>query len=178
MRASGWTLRVDPTPVPRRCVIIGAPHTSNWDFVLTLLVGAQLDLDFYWVGKKSLFEPPIGGLMRRLGGIPVDRGGRHNYVDQLADRMRSAARMALVIAPEGTRSRSNYWKSGFYYIARAAGVPIVLGFVDYGRRRAGLGPILDPARPRDEVMAQIARFYSDKKGLFPNDFTPPKLRNR
>ncbi len=175
MDSAGWTVRNDVPPGLDRFVLIGAPHTSNWDFVLTLLVGAILDLDFAWVGKHTLFRWPYGGVMRRLGGVSVDRSKQHGYVDQLADTLRRADRMALVIAPEGTRSRGARWHSGFYWIAREADVPIVMGFVDYARREAGLGPVIDPVGSRREVMTRIREFYADKTGLHPDQFTPPGL---
>lgn len=176
MNTGGWRVEIAIPDDLERCVIIGAPHTSNWDFILTLLVGAQIDLSFAWVGKSSLFEPPYGGAMRALGGIPVERGGRHNYVEQLAREIRAAREMALVIAPEGTRSRRDYWKSGFYHIAREADVPLVLGFVDYADRVAGLGPTIDPVGDVGAVMARLREFYRDKEGLYPDQFTEPRLR--
>lgn len=176
LEASDWTVRLDISPDLDRCVVIGAPHTSNWDFILTLLVGAQVDLEFYWLGKRSLFRPPFGGVMRAVGGIPVDRSSRQNIVEQLAGVLRDADQMALVIAPEGTRSRQPYWKSGFFHIARQAEVPLVLGYVDYARREAGLGPTIEPVGSMEEVMDAVREFYRDKAGLYPDQFTEPRLR--
>lgn len=176
LAASDWSLRLRVPPGLERCVVIGAPHTSNWDFVLTMLVGAQVDLDFRWLGKQTLFRPPFGAVMRALGGVSVDRSSRQNIVEQLADKLRAAERMALVIAPEGTRSRQTYWKSGFYHIARQSDAPLVLGYVDYERREAGLGPMIDPVGPVEVVMDTVREFYDDKTGRFPDQFTEPKLR--
>jgi len=176
LEAAGWTTRLSVPDDLERCVVIGAPHTSNWDLALTLLVGAQIDLQFYWLGKQSLFRPPTGRLMRSLGGVPVDRSSSRNAVDQLAETLRTSDRMALVVAPEATRSRSEYWRSGFYYIAREAGVPLVLGYVDYRRREAGLGRVLDPVGEIAEVMDALREFYRDKIGLYPERGTPPRLR--
>lgn len=177
LESAGWTTRISIPDDLDRCVVIGAPHTSNWDFILTLLVGAQIELDFAWVGKHTLFRPPYGAVMRALGGIPVDRDSRQNAVSQLADAIRAADQLALVIAPEGTRSRGEYWKSGFYYIAREAEVPLVLGYVDYQDREAGLGAVIDPVGPVDEVMETLRAFYAGKVGLYPDQFTEPKLRS-
>jgi len=176
LSATGWRLRNDTPPGLDKFVVIGAPHTSNWDFPFCLAAAAALDLEFFWLGKRELFDPPFGGLMQKLGGIPVDRSGSQNLVEQLPEEFRRHDRMALGIPPEGTRSRGTYWKSGFYYIARDAGVPIVCGTIDYARREVGLGRVLDPNRPLGEVMDAIRRFYSDKKGLYPDQFTPPRLR--
>ena len=175
LSAAGWTVHNELPDDLDKCVVIGAPHTSNWDLAATLAVAATLEIDFSWVGKREIFEGPYGGLMRRLGGVSVDRSRSHGYVEQLAEKLRRAEEMALVIAPEGTRSRGERWKSGFFYIAREAGVPICLGYVDYGRRQAGLGPLVDSSRPRDEVMGEIREFYADKTGFRPDNFTPPTL---
>jgi len=173
--AAGWTVRNEVPDEVDRFVLIGAPHTSNWDFILTLAVAGTLELEFSWVGKHTLFEWPYGGLMRRLGGISVDRRKSQGTVQQLSDHLHRADRMALVIAPEGTRSRADGWKTGFYYIAREADVPIVMGFVDYARREAGLGPMIYPIGAKEEVLEQLRAFYGDKTGLYPDQFTPPSL---
>lgn len=158
-------------------VIIAAPHTSNWDFPITLAVAAMIDMKFYFVGKHTMFRKPFGGMMRRLGGISVDRRKSQNFVDQVAEAFRTADRMALGIAPEGTRSRSEFWKSGFYHIARAANVPIVLGFLDYKTKTGGLGPMVDPNLPKNEVMDIIRDFYADKEGRRHELYTEPRLRD-
>jgi 1-acyl-sn-glycerol-3-phosphate acyltransferase len=177
LNAAGWSVLNEVPPETHKFVLIGAPHTSNWDFILTLLVAGVLDLDFAWVGKDSLFRWPYGELMRRLGGVSVDRTKAHGYVDQLAEKLERADRMALVIAPEGTRSKSDRWRSGFYWIAREADVPIVMGFVDYSRREAGLGPTIESVATKDKkaVMDRLREFYADKKGLYPENLTPPTL---
>lgn len=159
-------------------VIIAAPHTSNWDLPVSLAIAAVTDLNFYWVGKHTLFQPPFGNFMRRLGGIPVDRRKRQNFTEQVAEAFEEHDQMALAIAPEGTRSKRDHWKSGFYYIARAAQVPIVMGFVDWGKRECGLGPMVDASRPLDEVMDEIRSFYADISGKIPEDFTKPRLRTK
>ncbi|MFB6352093.1 MAG: 1-acyl-sn-glycerol-3-phosphate acyltransferase, partial [Bradymonadaceae bacterium] len=173
--AAGWTVRNEVPEDLETFVVIGAPHTSNWDLVVTLAVAATVDIEFSWVGKRTLFQGPYGSLMRWLGGISVDRRKSQGAVQQLAETLRRADRMALVIAPEGTRSRSDRWKSGFYHIAREADVPIVMGYVDYARRDAGLGPTIDPVGSKDQVEEQLQAFYGDKKGLYPDQFTRPIL---
>ncbi len=177
LRAMGWTVRNDVPAELDKFVIIAAPHTSNWDFPFTLAVAATIDMRFFWVGKHTMFRRPFGALMRRLGGIPVDRRKSHNFVEQIAQAFDAADKMALGIAPEGTRSKREYWKSGFYHIAREAGVPIVLGFLDYKAKEGGLGRVVDSSLPKHEVMDIIREFYAGKEGKRHQEYTPPRLRD-
>ncbi|QDG53479.1 acyltransferase [Persicimonas caeni] len=177
LAATGWTVRNDVPDDVDKFVIIAAPHTSNWDFPVTLAVAKTIDMKFYWVGKHTLFRWPFGGLMRRLGGIPIDRRSSQGFVEQIAEAFDDADAMALGIAPEGTRSKRDHWKSGFYHIAREAGVPIVLGFLDWGRKEGGLGPMVDASQSKKEVMDQIRAFYADKEGKRHDTYTEPRLRN-
>jgi len=164
--ATGWKVEVNEPP-PARCVIIGAPHTSNWDFLLALLFRFASGLDLRWVGKHTLFRWPFGGLMRAWGGIPIDRGKSENFVEQMAATFRASDALLVAIAPEGTRSRAAHWRSGFYYIALGAGVPIVLGYADYGRRAVGLGPTLHPTGDILADFEVIRAFYAGIKGKKP-----------
>lgn len=177
LKLVGWTVESEVPAGVDKFVIIAAPHTSNWDFPITIAVAAMIDMKFYFVGKHTMFRRPFGGLFRRLGGIPVDRRKSRNFVDQIADAFAQADRMALGIAAEGTRSKRDYWKSGFYYIAHAAGVPIALGYLDYKTKRGGLGPMVDSSLPIDQVMDIIRDFYADKVGKNHAQFTPPRLRS-
>jgi len=176
LKAGGWTVHSDLPEGLEKFVIIAAPHTSNWDFPITLAVATIIDIELYWVGKDSLFKGPMGPLMRRLGGIPVDRSRSTNFVDQVAQAIRESDRMALGIAPEGTRSRGEYWKSGFYHIAGAAGVPIVCGYMDWEEKIAGLGPVIDSSQPIEEVLKELQKVYGNLKGRHPDKFTPPNFR--
>ncbi|AWV88893.1 lysophospholipid acyltransferase family protein [Bradymonas sediminis] len=176
LKLVGWSVDSELPEGVDKFVIIAAPHTSNWDFPITLAVAAMIDMKFFFVGKHTMFRPPVGGLFKKLGGIPVDRSKSRNFVDQIADAFAQADRMALGIAPEGTRSKRKYWKSGFYYIARAADVPIVLGYLDYKTRRGGLGPIIDSSQPVEVVMEQVREFYAGKEGRNHDQYTPPRLR--
>ena len=164
--ATGWKVEVNEPP-PARCVIIGAPHTSNWDFLLALLFRFASGLDLRWVGKHTLFRWPFGGLMRAWGGISIDRGKSENFVEQMAATFRASDALLVAIAPEGTRSRAAYWRSGFYYIALGAGVPIVLGYADYDRRAVGLGPTLHPTGDIHADFEVIRAFYAGIKGKKP-----------
>jgi 1-acyl-sn-glycerol-3-phosphate acyltransferase len=177
LNLTGWTVRNDLPEGLDKFVIIAAPHTSNWDFPVTMAIAATVDMEFRWVGKHTMFRWPAGGLMRRLGGIAVDRRKSNNFVEQIAQAFREADRMALGIAPEGTRSRGEYWKSGFYYIAREAGVPIVCGYVDFEKKEGGLGPVIDATQSKEAVLDEIRDFYRGVQGCRPDQFTPPKFRD-
>jgi 1-acyl-sn-glycerol-3-phosphate acyltransferase len=166
LRLFGWKVEAR-LPKARKFVLVGAPHTSNWDFIMMLLVMNALGLQINWVGKDSLFNGSFGGLMRRLGGIPVDRSARSGFVDQMVAEFDRRAAMILVIAPEGTRGKSEYWKTGFYYIAQGANVPIALGYVDYALKIGGIGPSLQPSGDIQADMLPIARFYAGVTGKHP-----------
>lgn len=171
----GWRIEVQ-LPAQPKCVLIGAPHTSNWDFFVMLMIRACAGVPFNFVGKAELFRGPMGWLMRKLGGIPVDRKRSTNLVGQIVETFKQRQQMMLVITPEATRSRSEFWKSGFYHIARQAGVPIALGFVDFSRRQAGIGPCFMPSGDMEKDMQIIRDFYADKVGKFPRNQGPVRLR--
>jgi 1-acyl-sn-glycerol-3-phosphate acyltransferase len=146
-------------------VLIAAPHTSNWDLPYTLMVGFALNLNLYWMGKASLFRAPFGPLMRWLGGIAVERSRSNNLVADSAAALRAAdGPLQLVVPPEGTRGKVRHWKTGFYFIALQAGVPIVLAFMDYGRKVGGLGPEFTPSGDVERDMVEIKRFYAGVQG--------------
>jgi len=152
-------------------VLIAAPHTSNWDLPYTLMVAFALRLNIYWMGKASIFRPPFGGLMRWLGGIAVQRERTNDLVAASAAAIRAAdGPLQLVVPPEGTRGRTRHWKTGFYYIAQAAGVPIVLAYMDYARKISGLGPVFTPTGDVDADMAEIKRFYAGIQGRRADQF--------
>jgi 1-acyl-sn-glycerol-3-phosphate acyltransferase len=157
-------------------VLIAAPHTSNWDLAYLLALAAVFDVRVSWMGKHSLFRPPLGLLMRRLGGIPVERHRRGDLVAQAARSLVEADALALVVPAEGTRGYVPHWKSGFYHIARTAGVPIVLGYLDYARRRGGFGPALVPSGDVRRDMDEIREFYADKVGKYPDQFGAVRLK--
>lgn len=166
LRALGWRVQVT-WPGTDKFVLIAAPHTSNWDFIYMLLFKFATGLDPHWVGKDSMFRWPWRGLLIKLGGIPVNRRSRNNFVDQMVEAFRQRDEMILVISPEGTRTKVGYWKSGFYYMALGAGVPIVLGFLDFGRKVGGLGPAIVPTGDIQADLHLIRDFYADMKGKHP-----------
>jgi 1-acyl-sn-glycerol-3-phosphate acyltransferase len=171
LRLNGWTVSGSLPPQARKCVLIAAPHTSNWDLPYTLMVSFVLHLNVYWMGKHSLFAFPFGPVMRWLGGIAVDRTRSTNLVCASASALRAAdGAVQLVVPPEGTRGRTRHWKTGFYYIALEADVPIVLAYMDYGRKVAGLGPVFVPTGDVEVDMAEIKRFYAGIQGRRPQLF--------
>jgi 1-acyl-sn-glycerol-3-phosphate acyltransferase len=171
LRWNGWVVEGSLPPSAHKAVLIAAPHTSNWDLPYTLMVAFCLNLHVYWMGKASIFTFPFGGVMRWLGGIPVDRSKSNNLVAASAQALRDAdGPVQLVVPPEGTRGRTRHWKTGFYYIAQEAGVPIVLAYMDYEKKRSGLGPLFTPTGDVERDMAQIKQFYAGIKGNNPNAF--------
>jgi 1-acyl-sn-glycerol-3-phosphate acyltransferase len=171
LRMNGWTVEGSLPVEARKCVLIAAPHTSNWDLPYTLMVAFVLHLNIYWMGKHSLFAFPFGPVMRWLGGIAVDRSRNTNLVSASAMALKAAdGPVQLVVPPEGTRGRTTHWKTGFYYIALEAGVPIVLAYMDYARKVSGLGPVFVPTGDIDADMAEIKRFYAGVKGRRPQHF--------
>ena len=173
-RFSRWTLSTSPGP-DRPTILLGAPHTSNWDFVLMLGIAWRLGIDVHWLGKASLFSGWRGPLMRALGGIPVDRSDPSAVVTQVLEDLKQGP-FHLVITPEGTRGAGSHWKSGFYRIAREANLPITLGYVDRTTMTVGLGPTLDLTGNVKADMDQVRAFYADKAGFNPKLRTEPRLR--
>lgn len=161
-RWKGWQFE-GAAPELEKCVILGAPHTSNWDFVFVLGAAHRLGLPPGFIGKHSLFRWPMRRFMLDMGGIPVDRARRGGYVRQVAEHFARADRLALVIAPEGSRSGSGEWRSGFYHIAMEAGVPIVPAWVDHEGLRGGIGEPLYPTGDYRADLARLAAFYRGKR---------------
>lgn len=171
LRLNGWKVEGALPPSARKAVLIAAPHTSNWDLPYTLMLGFALDLNLYWMGKASLFRAPFGPLMRWLGGIAVDRSQRNDLVAASAQAIVDAdGPLQLVVPPEGTRGRTRHWKTGFYFIALQAKVPIVLAFVDYARKVGGLGPEFKPSGDVEADIVEIKRFYAGVKGRNADQF--------
>jgi 1-acyl-sn-glycerol-3-phosphate acyltransferase len=165
LRLTGWKVEGALPPEAAKSVFIAAPHTSNWDLPYTLMVAFALRLNPYWMGKHSIFKAPFGGIMQWLGGIPVHREQSNNLVAASADAIRAAdGPVQLIVPPEGTRSKTRYWKTGFYYISLGAQVPIVMAYMDYSTKRSGLGPLFQPTGNMEADMAAIKAFYAPFKG--------------
>lgn len=170
-RARGWKAVGQP-PADRRCVIIAAPHTSNWDFVNFLGLTDALGIRAHFMGKTSLFRWPMARFMRDMGGVPVDRGSRHNYVEAMIAEFGRRKEFMLTIAPEGTRGAVKQWRTGFYHIAMGAGVPMVCGLMDYGTKTGGLGPAIWPTGDYRADMLKVAEFYRSVTPKHPERTTP------
>jgi 1-acyl-sn-glycerol-3-phosphate acyltransferase len=175
LRATGWTPEGAP-PRPHRFVLIAAPHTSNWDLAYLLAFAEVFDLRISFMMKHTVFRGPFGPFFKSLGGIPIRRHLRESLVKQMIELFRAREDLVLVVPAEGTRDRVEFWKSGFYHIAREAEVPIVLSYLDYARRRGGFGPAIIPTGRFSEDMDAIRDFYADKSGKYPELFAEPKLR--
>jgi 1-acyl-sn-glycerol-3-phosphate acyltransferase len=164
---AGWRVVLVPPPLPKAVVIV-YPHTSNWDFVVGILARAAIAMPIRFVGKDSLFRPPFGALFRWLGGIPVNRRERTGFVGGLVEAFGNSDTLFLAIAPEGTRAKTDHWKSGFYRVALAARVPLGLAFIDYARREVGIEHWLTPDGNEAEDLARIRAAYSGKRGKWPD----------
>ena len=156
----GWKLDPPPPLIPRRCIILGLPHTTNWDFVFFTGTTYSYGIKPNFMGKTSLFRWPLRRFMFDMGGIPVDRSAKdQNYVDQVVAAFAARDELALVIAPEGTRSPGKTWRSGFYHIALNAGVPLVPAWVDNAAQRGGIGPAIMPTGDYAADLAKLLAFY-------------------
>lgn len=175
-RLSGWRLVRETTPVSGPRLLIGAPHTSNFDFLLMLGIAWDARMRIHWLGKRELFRGVAGPIMRGLGGIPVDRSNAAGVVEAVVERARASDRFLLVVTPEGTRQGKG-WRSGFYRIAMAAGLPVTLGFADGSTKSSGLGPTLILSGDVVADMDKIRAFYSDKSGVHPEYRTEPRLQD-
>lgn len=173
---TGWKEAGAPPPQAHRFVLIAAPHTSNWDLVFTLALTWAAAVDVHWLGKHTLFGFPFGPFFRFLGGIPVQRERRSNLVDAAAALFAENEALILTVPAEGTRERVDHWKSGFYFIARKADVPVVLGYLDFKRKAGGFGPALSLTGDLKADMDRIRAFYADKAGRFPEKFATPRLK--
>lgn len=169
-RWRGWRVE-GVAPASRKFVVIAAPHTSNWDFVYFLGASDALDLNLSFMGKASLFRWPFAGIMKDLGGVPIDRSRSNDTVAAMVEEFARRDEFMLTIAPEGTRGRTRQWKTGFYNIALQAGVPLVCGMMDYRRRVVGLGPAVMPSGDYEKDMLQLAAFYQSCTPKHPDRVT-------
>ncbi len=164
---TGWRVEVND-PVPSKCVVIGAPHTTGADLFLAWYLKAATGLDFSWAAKDELFIWPIAWFLRGIGGVPVNRRERTDFVGQMVKHFETRDVFILGIAPEGTRGKGNYWKTGFYYIAVRANVPIIFGYADYKRKIVGFGPMIMPTGDINADFEHIKKFYTPIPGRFPD----------
>ncbi|MEZ4265547.1 MAG: lysophospholipid acyltransferase family protein [Myxococcota bacterium] len=165
-----------PIPTEAKYVLIAAPHTTNWDLVHMLSLGAVQNVEIQWMGKHTLFKFPFGAFMRWTGGIAVDRRSKQNLVEQLKEEFDKRDHLALAVAAAGTRSKREYWKSGFYWIALGAGVPVVPGFLDYKRKVGGFGAPVHLTGDITKDMDVFRAFYSKVTAKYPDQVTNVRLR--
>ncbi|MGZ5368269.1 1-acyl-sn-glycerol-3-phosphate acyltransferase [Aeromicrobium sp.] len=162
--------------VPPTGILVGAPHTSNWDFVSMLLVMWHEGAHPRVLVKKQLFRGPLGWLLRRLGGVPLDRDNAGSVVSDLVREAGDGEPFRLIFAAEGTRSKGDYWKSGFYRISKETGLPITLAFFDPPTKTLGFGPTFHPTDDVHADMDLVRAFFADKHGIRPKNATEPRLR--
>jgi 1-acyl-sn-glycerol-3-phosphate acyltransferase len=168
LMALGWSLRAD-FPAEKKYVLIVAPHTSNWDFPLGLLASWALQLDAHWLGKHTLFRWPFGWFFRALGGLPVRRDQALKLSEQIGAMFADSEQLVVALAPEGTRSRTDHWKSGFYHVARAGHVPIAMVCLDYGKKQIVLGGTFNPGNDIEESFGIIRAFFAHRHGKRPEN---------
>lgn len=171
LKILGWKT-FGSLPQEPKYVLIVAPHTSNWDLFYGIILAFALKLDARYIAKKELFRGPFSPLMTWSGAIPVDRSSTHNTVDQMLHQFKENEKFVLAIAPEGTRHRTDSWKSGFYHIAIAAHVPIVIAFIDYSSKTGGVGLLMHPTGDLEKDMNAISNFYKGVTGRYPEKASP------
>lgn len=165
LKLIGWKLEGRP-PTEPKYVLIAVPHTSNWDFPITLAMAFVFDFEIFWMGKDSLFKGWKGPVMRWMGGIAIDRSSSNNVVEQTIEAFNSNDRLVVTIPPEGTRSKVDKWKTGFYYIALGAKVPVGMGYLDYKRKVGGFKPTFYPTGDADKDIAEMRKVYAGISGKF------------
>lgn len=166
LRLIGWRTVFVPPPGPKAVVLV-YPHTSNWDFPLGVLFKARHRMILNWAGKDTLFRWPMKRFFIWLGGVPINRRENTGMIGQLIDLFAQSERFCMCITPEGTRSRSDHWKTGFYRLALATGVPVGLGFIDYGNRRIGVERWISLSGDEETDLALFRTYYADKTGRYP-----------
>ena len=162
LRLAGWQYEGD-VPPEKKYVALAVPHTTNWDGLLLVLLTRSIGLQMQWMLKDTWVKGPLRPVMLGVGAVPIDRSRSSNVVEQMIEQFRQRDQFVLGIPPEGTRGRAEHWKSGFYHIARGANVPVVPGYLDFGRKRAGLGPAIHLSGNVREDMDKIRAFYAEKK---------------
>jgi 1-acyl-sn-glycerol-3-phosphate acyltransferase len=167
-KATGWRLNGNLAPELRRCVMVAAPHTSNWDFLYARAAFYIMEAPIRFTIKKEFMRFPFGGLLKSMGALPIDRSKNTRMVDAMIRIFKETpGDMCVLVTPEGTRKYQPRWRMGFYHVALGAGVPIVLGYVDYLKKEAGIGPAIYPSGDIEADLEKIMAFYRTKQGKFP-----------
>ena len=175
LRVAGWKME-GGRPREARYVIIAAPHTSNWDMPFMLAMAFVYDIPVRWMGKHTLFEGPFGAFFRLMGGMPIVRHRAGGVVEQMVEHFENEPSLVLMVPAEGTRSHVDYWKSGFYHIARGADVPVCLSYLDFGKKVGGIGPMIRLSGDIRADMDKIRAFYEGKEGFCPENVGEIRLR--
>jgi len=172
LKILGWETSMEVTNGMKKCVMIAAPHTSNWDFPFTILTFWKHEIDFKFFIKDSYTKSILGGVFRAMGSIGVDRSKGANLVDFASNLLQKEEKLVVLVPAEGTRSYVDKWKTGFYHIAKNANVPIALGFLDFKKKLAGVGPLVKPTDDIDADFKRIEEFYKHKTGKNPELYNP------
>ncbi len=174
---AGWKFET-ALPVEKKFVALAVPHTSNWDGLMLILLSQSVGLTMNFMIKGDWVQGAMGVLLRHFGAIPIDRAKSNNVVQTMIDELRARDELVLVVPPEGTRGRTEYWKSGFYHIALGAGVPVIPSYLDYKRKRGGFGPSIRLTGDVQADMDKIRAFYASQgaEALYPDRFGPIRLR--
>lgn len=173
LKKMGWTVTVT-APAYDKCIICVAPHTSNWDFLMGKLTYASVNRQSGFLMKSTWFFFPLGLIFKAMGGVPVYRNRKGNHgslVDQLVEKFNTEPRLTIAITPEGTRSRTTRWKTGFLTIAYRANVPIILGVLDYKKKSIDVSTVFEPTGDVNEDMKKIKEFYRGSTGKYPDKFS-------
>lgn len=170
-RLLGWTVEGSPPDVPKY-IAIGAPHTSNWDFLLGMAAYKRIGMKYRWYGKHTIFRWPFGSLLRAMGGFPIERSQSHDVVAVAIEKFQREDAFILAIAPEGTRSKVDRWKTGFYHIAIGAGVPICPFALDFSTKRLVCGELYYPTGDKEADIKSLQDFYRQFKGRHPEKGFP------
>ncbi len=159
----GWRIK-GSIPIEKKYILIAAPHSSNWDFVFFLFVVFKFRLSIHWMGKHTMFKWPFKWVLKRLGGIPIDRRENNNLVDAMTAIFNESKELIVTIAPSGTRRKVSKWKTGFYRIANQAKIPIACGFIDYKNKIIGIDQVISPTGNMEEDISTIRSFYTNYSG--------------
>lgn len=176
LKLAGWKLNYASSNDLKRCVMIAAPHTSNWDFVFARAAFFVMDVDMKFMVKKELIRFPLGSLMMKLGAIPVNRSVKGNLVQHCIDLFGKHKELVIMIPPEGTRGKVEKWKTGFYHTAVGANVPIACGYLDFKKKEAGIGPIFKPSGNIEDDFKVLRDFYRNITPEHPSLFNPENIR--
>jgi len=166
LRIMGWKTAGQVPPYPKY-VMIGYPHTSNWDAFIGLVVFWSMGVDLKWLAKQSLFHWPLSWILKRAGAVPINREKSQNLVQKVTNIFNKSEQFVLTLSPEGTRKKNDYWRTGFYFMALEARVPIALGFLDYKTKTGGFGPVVWPSGDIEKDIEKIRAFYQGIHGKFP-----------